>query len=99
MVGQKLAASAASNIQSVQGPRALPASISELSGAVSSLESALYSLKGQLSPVLDIEAYENGCGIEQSIEPEQLCERISRVTSRIRDLNQTANDLISRLHV
>lgn len=80
--------------------RALPSSIDDLDRAVSQLESTISSLKSQLNPVLDSETLENGCGdVKAAQAPFHYALQISDLVSRLRSLNVTGVDLISRLHV
>lgn len=81
--------------------RALPSSIDDLTRAVSSLESTIYSLQSQLHPVLDSEQLACGDGVKSAsnISPHQYSVQISDVASRIRSLTQIGSDLLTRLHV
>lgn len=80
--------------------RALPSAIDDLQRAISSLETTMYNLRSQLAPVLDSPNClpgEDG-EIKSSVAPLHYSTQINDVVSRIRDLNSTGTDLLSRLH-
>lgn len=81
--------------------RALPSAIDDLQRAITTLEGTIYSLESQLQPVLESPTTLNGCDPSGKAvaPPTQYSVQISDVVSRIRELNSTGLDILSRLHV
>jgi hypothetical protein len=81
--------------------RALPTAIDAAERAISNLESAIYTLRSQLHPLLDNPEPEPDCvgQIKGSVAPYQHAEQVSDVASRTRSLTSLVNDLSLRLHV
>lgn len=80
--------------------RALPASISSLNFSVNNLESALSSLHGQLSQLLDPPNV-LGCDGESKVAAATLpySSEIANLASRIRSATDLINEIRERLHV
>ncbi len=79
--------------------RAIPASIDELTRAVTALESTVYSLHTQLNPVLDSQGLVGDCVAGNQPEPLHYAVQIADMASRVRDLTNLGSGIISRLHV
>jgi hypothetical protein len=85
---------------SVAEQRALPAAIDNLTQTVGNLEQAIYSLRAQLNPILDMVGCDGAKDdMPQAIEPYHHYEKISRANGRVQELHSIVSDLSARLHV
>lgn len=80
--------------------RALPASLDDLERAANNLSGTLQTLYGQLYPVLDAPQTLKAAGVgEDCPQQPHYASRVNDMVAMLNSMNDTAHDILGRLHV